>query len=122
MHDVPIASGYSSLTRMRLGRHLEHEFVCISPLVNCRIPSFVGARSKDMTRKNHILANSWAKFTTVLCMGKLGGQGSRTPHANARRLTCDEQVGDVKFGNYMGKDAHGNKYYENKDYPHGGSH
>ncbi|CAM9927361.1 unnamed protein product [Ascophyllum nodosum] len=31
--------------------------------------------------------------------------------------TC--QVGDVKFGNLMGKDAHGNKYYENKDYPYG---
>lgn len=25
----------------------------------------------------------------------------------------------MKFGELMGEDAHGNKYYENKDYPHG---
>lgn len=28
-------------------------------------------------------------------------------------------VGDVKFGDLKGQDAHGNKYYENTDYPYG---
>ena len=49
----------------------------------------------------HVLMYAYLMYvTTVLCV-----------------RTC--QVGDVKFGNLMGKDAHGNKYYENKDYPYG---
>ena len=29
------------------------------------------------------------------------------------------QVGDVKFGDLKGEDSHGNKYFENKEYPYG---
>lgn len=38
----------------------------------------------------------------------------------SRSLFCISQVGDVKFGDLIGQDHHGNKYFENKDYPHGG--
>eukprot|EP00903_Cladosiphon_okamuranus_P012006 g11273.t1 len=34
-------------------------------------------------------------------------------------LTKMYMVGDVKFGEFKGEDAHGNKYYENKEYPYG---
>lgn len=29
------------------------------------------------------------------------------------------QVGDIKFGDLKGEDSHGNKYFENKEYPYG---
>ncbi|CAM9681549.1 unnamed protein product, partial [Hapterophycus canaliculatus] len=34
-------------------------------------------------------------------------------------LTKMYTVGDIKFGDLKGEDAHGNKYFENKDYPYG---
>lgn len=30
-----------------------------------------------------------------------------------------QQVGDIKFGDLKGEDTHGNKYFENKEYPYG---
>lgn len=31
-------------------------------------------------------------------------------------------MGDIKFGDLKGEDSHGNRYFENKEYPYGEQH
>ena len=58
-----------------------------------------------------------AAFSDSYIILPLSQNNKRFPWRCRARARC--QVGDVKFGDFKGEDSHGNKYFENKEYPYG---